>query len=167
MKKTINDASASELSLYAQTNYGLDVRHTLGKEKILAALRTAGFDGDEIETEEATETGAQVVRPVVQSLTPAKQSKGPRRWVELEIHEQEIPGGTEPQPVGVNGSLMYVPRGQRVEIPYEYYEVLKNARGVQYKAAPDEFTPIGEAREVPRLPMTVYRVDPEPEQVAA
>lgn len=45
------------------------------------------------------------------------------RTVLLEV----FPGVQNPLPIGVNGSVMVVPTGEPVEVPYRFYEALKNA----------------------------------------
>ena len=131
-----------------------------------------GFEGAEIDVEgPSEEPGATIQKPVIGAeITPARGGKA-RRMVNLTLHEAETPGsseGTDPVWVAVNGSGMWVPRGRPVSIPFEYYAVLQNAKVRQFGMAPDEFTPLGEHREVPRHAMSVHSIDPDPrEKVAA
>ena len=169
MKIKIADATATQLAGYAQTHLGLtDVTFRMGKDRILAQMQATGFTADEIQIgDDAPDGGQHVVRePVV--VQPARAGAS-RRMVRLIISEVDTPGsseGREPVPVSVNGSLMYVPRGKEVEIPWEYYHALANAKWRLYDTAPDEFSPLGDSREVPRFPMTVLHMDPETAKAA-
>lgn len=166
MKVTIADASATQLADFAVKNFGLDVSFRTGKERILAMLQTVGFTGAEIEVDGGQTNAGDAPAKVI---VPSRGGKA-RRMVRITIQEQDIPGstaGTEPVPVQHNGSLMYIPRGIEVEIPYEYFDILMNAKYRQYAPPPDIFTPLGEARDVPRFPVTVHRIDPEPQAQAA
>lgn len=170
MKIKIADATATQLAEYAQTHLGLtEVTFRMGKDRILAQMQATGFSADEIQIgDDAPDGGQHVVREAL-SVMPARAGKS-RRMVRITISEVDTPGsseGREPVPVSVNGSLMYVPRGKEVEIPYEYYHALANAKWRMYDTAPDEFTPLGTSREVPRFPMTVHHIDPEAPAKAA
>lgn len=165
MKIRLEDATATQLSRFAWDTYGLEVPHTKGRENIIAQLQRVGFDAEEIDIAgEAPPVAGQTGN----TLPPdVERTDTKRRMVRITIAEQDIPGsseGKEPVKVSVNGKLMYVTRGKPVDIPYEYYEVLEHAKFRQFDEAPDEFTALGEARHVPRFPITVHRID---EPVAA
>lgn len=168
MKIALNEATATQLAEFATTNYGIDTTFRAGSDKIIALLRSAGFEADEIELadkEAVSPTATRVNTPVEVIGTQNK-----RRMARISIATMDIPGSTEgrePVPVSVNGSLMYIPRGKEVEIPYTYYEALKNATFRQYDAPENEFSPIGAPRDVPRFPMSVISIDPDPAARAA
>ncbi len=60
--------------------------------------------------------------------------------IELEIMTSELAGGTEPIPLGCNGTVMWVPRGKRVVIPIRYLASLENAKIKTYHQDPDDIT---------------------------
>lgn len=47
--------------------------------------------------------------------------------VRIVLHKSDKPGGDRPEFVAHNGVGMLVPRGEECEIPYRYFEILKNA----------------------------------------
>jgi hypothetical protein len=166
MKIQIADATATQLSNFARIHHGLDdVAPTKGREHIVARLAAVGF------TEDAIEVPDPHPAPVPAQTHPAAAPSGnKRRMVKITILEQDIPGSTEgkePVKVSVNGSAMYIPRGKPVDIPYEYFHALQNASYRQFDLPPDAYTPLGEARDVPRFPITVHQIDPEPVKQAA
>ena len=64
-------------------------------------------------------------------------------------------GGSDDVQVGVNGSVMLVPRGKDVDIPYRYYEALKNAVADKYEMMPDGKSMNPVPRKVPAYPFQV------------
>ena len=51
----------------------------------------------------------------------------PSDKIRLILSEGNGAGGASPVPVGVNGKIMLIPRGEEVEIPRTYFNVLKDA----------------------------------------
>ena len=153
------EATATQLAEFATTNYGLDVVPTHGKEKIRAALATAGWTGTEIE-----------VRVADAPPAPAEGNAGadkPRRMVTVLIPNQEKAsgGGSEPVWLSVNGRGMWVPREEQVKIPYEYYLVLKSARAKL--PITDADRAVTGWREITEYPFSTIHIDPDPEADAA
>lgn len=147
------EATATQLADFAATNYGLDVRHTMGSAKIIQALQSVGYDKQTI-----TVQVADVPQPVA--------SGNKRRMAEINIPEQDKPGGSEPVFVSVNGRGMYIPRDRECTVPYEYYDALRNA--VKHVYDTDEngglITP---PREVMEYPVILIRADPPLSQIEA
>jgi len=140
------DASASQLADFASTQYGLDVRHTTGHANIIKALQAVGYDKQTI--------AISVPDPIAM----AAQAAG-RRMAEINIPEQEKPGGSEAVYVSVNGRSMFIPRGQNCTVGYEYYEALLHA--VKYVYDTDENGGlINPPREVLEYPVILIRADP-------
>lgn len=126
-KINIHEASATQLAEFAITNYGLDVNHRMGSAVIKAKLATAGYDKDFIEIDDApaVETNARV-----ETVTAAPE---PRKTKTIRIENQEaLYGGKQAVPVGVNGKVYLIKRGEDVEVPAEVIEVLKNAKRVVF-----------------------------------
>lgn len=67
---------------------------------------------------------------------PNGQQHDPTK-VRIIVQRTEDAGGDEPVPVGVNGRLMLIPRGEEVSVPYPYFEVLQNAVKHIYDPLPE------------------------------
>lgn len=67
----------------------------------------------------------------------AAKAEGKPKKVRLIVHGSDDEDGNEPIQLGVNGKVMLVPRGEEVEIPYAYFEVLKNAVTHRYEPLRD------------------------------
>lgn len=146
MQKKIADASATELAEFAKLQFGLEgVRHTMGKDRILAELSKVGFAADEI-TVETPQT------PV--SSKPVKQDEiGSHEKMIIVINEQDGPGGSDPVFLAVNGRGILVPRGKESPVRKPYVEVLKNAtRRIPIMG---EDSSITGWREVPQYPYQI------------
>lgn len=147
MQKKISDATASELADYAKIHHGIDgIRHTMGKERILAELRKVGFSADEITVE----------APQVQALpkqTLKAEDFGSKQMVKIFISEQEGPGGSDPVFVAVNGRSILIPRNKEVVVRAPFVEALEHA--VKRVPVKGENESIVGWREVPSFP---YRV---------
>lgn len=85
-----------------------------------------------------------------------------RKKVRVILNRSEEAGGSEPVQVGVNGKVMLVPRGEEVEIPVEYFEVLQNA--VRHIFDPLKDGGLSEPRKVPMYP---YQLLPPPRNLQA
>lgn len=117
-KIPLAQASEEQLRVFAETHLGIVIPPG-SKIEALRAKVAAAWNKDEI---------------VIQDDAPKSQSEGRRAAhvsangkVKLIIQRTDDAGGDEPVPVGVNGRVMLVPRGEEVEIPQPYFEVLKNA----------------------------------------
>lgn len=143
MKKiSVQEARASDLAAYAQTHLGLlDINYRIGKDAVLAEMAKAGFDGDEIEIDDA---------PAPVASAPADIPAQGEEKVTINIAAQEGPGGSEPVFVSVNGSAMLIPRGKDVPVPKRYYEVLRTATRMVYDPNPEGG--LMPPREVPQYP---------------
>ena len=73
-------------------------------------------------------------------------------YVVIRIQSQNEPGGEQPVPVGVNGSVMLIPRDQDARIPRSYYEVLKNAVVDRYEPEIVNGLMVGMKSEPRRIP---------------
>lgn len=85
--------------------------------------------------------------------------------VTLILIEQEGPGGKRDLQVSVNGRLMLLPRGRPIDVPYRYFEALKNAVQTLYDPDPEDKHNLV-SREVPSYPFSVVRA-PSADEVAA
>lgn len=151
MNRQVKIAEATHMQLlgFACNNLGLNLPPNTKKETVVAKISTC-WDKDYIlvldmsETQEPTQKGDNPV-PVTEEQKPK------RRMVTIHINETEEAGGSEPVQVSVNGKAMLITRGVDVEIPYEFYEVLKHAITHKYDPLPDGgINP--KPREVPLYP---------------
>ncbi|MEM7709188.1 MAG: hypothetical protein AAF264_00205 [Pseudomonadota bacterium] len=124
----ITEASASQLAAYAASYHGLSIDHRKGKDAIIAALRTANFEGDEIEADD--EDGAA---STTAKAKPAGGSEGLNDIVGVYISPQDDEdGGDEPVFVSCDGRAILIPRGKNCGVPRKYVNVLQDAVKVTY-----------------------------------
>ncbi|MEO5368526.1 MAG: hypothetical protein H7833_00460 [Magnetococcus sp. DMHC-1] len=69
--------------------------------------------------------------------TKAGQDSKAGSKITITIQPAPDKNGNRPVPVGVNGSIMLIPRGKKVEVPAPYVEVLSNARQTVVEMDPD------------------------------
>lgn len=115
------EATASQLADFAATQYGLDVRHTMGSIKIIQALQAIGYEKQTI-----TIQVAEAVPPV----------EG-RKMVTIIIQTQSGPGGKDPVPVGHNGKPFLIMRDKPVPVPESVISVLQDAKVVEFDKGPN------------------------------
>lgn len=129
----LETATATELSEFANTTFGLSTNFRDGKDKLISALRAAGFDGDEIEVEEVS-----AIEPVNKRLVAAAhKDEAYGKKVRLTLNAKDAKDAKQPQFVAVNGVGILIPKGKEVEVPYPYYEALKNAVRREYETDDD------------------------------
>jgi hypothetical protein len=132
IKKPITEATVGELRDFAIIDMGLDdVKPGDKRETIIAKLAQAGYNIPTI----------TVPNPVASvTLKEPDQRGGQRRTnpvtgveeVRIMLHRTDKAGGLRPVPVGVNGKIMLIPRGEAVWVPEAYVDVLQNAVELQY-----------------------------------
>ena len=152
MNRQIEIAKAThpELLTFARDTLGLNLPPNTKIETLRARITTA-WDKDYITVPEETASAEpQQLGPKPQPATA--DQKGPKSGkVRIVITVTEEAGGNEPVPVGVNGKVMLIPRGEEVDIPESYFEVLQHAIAHKYDALPDGgMNPV--PREVPLYP---------------
>jgi hypothetical protein len=117
-KIPIAEATEEQLRAFAETHLGISI-HANSKIETLRAKVSAAWNKDEITvSDDAPEPRLE------RRVAPVSASNGK---VKLIIQRTDEAGGDEPVPVGVNGRVMLIPRGEEVEVPQSYFEVLKNA----------------------------------------
>lgn len=119
-KIPIAQASKEQLRTFAETHLGI-VMPPDAKTETLRAKVAAAWNKDEIVIQEDAPSQPQT------GGSRAVPASAPNGKVKLIIQRTDDAGGDEPVPVGVNGRVMLIPRGEEVEIPKPYFEVLKNA----------------------------------------
>lgn len=148
-KIALKAATQAQLRAFAQAYLGMSFPPNAKTEAIRSKIRAAWTKEEiPIEAPEAVEDTPQGTRPP--SVTAEQRPPGPQK-IKIIIQRTDEPGGDEPVPLGVNGRVMLVPRGEEVEIPTAYFEVLKNAVTHRYEALKEGgLNPV--PREVPMYP---------------
>lgn len=171
------EASADELRAYARINMGLEVHHNAGREKILAQMQTAGFEGEAIprmgaapaaaptppgapaEAVQVTANGRTMTAAEVATL----MRTGPR--VEIMIPQNEGVDGRTRVQVQVNGYAISIQRGVKVAIPQAHFEALQNATQEVWDVDEDGRM-AAEPRSIPRYSTQVFGFLPGPGKAA-
>lgn len=128
-KIALSEATREQMMAFAESTLGISVPHNIGADTLRARIAET-WGKDEITVEDAPEQPA-MHGSAPNPLSPQQSAPG-RNKVKLIIHKTDEPGGSEPVPVGVNGKVMLIPRGEPVEIPEDYYHALSNASRLHY-----------------------------------
>ncbi len=150
----IADATEEELRTFGRGTLGLSLPPNCKIETLRSKIQQA-WDKEHIlladpDQPEAPPAGA-APQPVTDEQQPPK-----RKMVRINIPITEEAGGTEPVPVGVNGSIMLIPRGEDVDVPEPYVEALEHAITHVYDPLPEGgINPV--PRKVPLYPFQVKR----------
>lgn len=134
----IADATDAQLRAFANGTLGFNLPANTKDTTVLARIKAA-WDKDYIlvAEESAAADGTQSGdAPPAPSAIKAATDERPEK-VRIIINVTEETGGNDPVVVGVNGKVMLIPRGEEVEIPHPYFEVLKNAVTHKYEQLPD------------------------------
>lgn len=147
---SIDEATATQLAMFANVHLGLDVHLRQGSAAIKAEMAKVGYDKDYIEVED--EPAPKATKAVAAGEVSGKKIK-------IMIPNQETPGssmGKEAVPVGVNGKVYLIKRGIEVSVPEEVVAVLRNANKIQFDRGPNG-EPINPT-EVPTYPFSILSV---------
>lgn len=172
--KPLKDVTDDELLTFARFAHGLmDLNGRHGRSTILAKLAEAGWEP----SDERSVTIFNTLSPESNAAhTPGvtyRKHMGKGQWVECEAGEKDEHGrviaepgryvtvmkgreddGGQPVYTNVNGSVMFIPRGEKVWVPLKNIEVLENA--VEYYYA-ESLTGLTETPvEVPVYPFSAH-----------
>jgi hypothetical protein len=138
----INEATGPQLVWFAQNALNIEgIRPNMSKAEMIAKIRAVSYDKDTIEVEDLQPAKVKAADP-----------SDTRDKVRIIIPASDAPGGQDPVPVSVNGSAMLIPRDQECEVPYPYYEALKNAVRQVYTPLPDGG--LSPPKDVPAYPFS-------------
>lgn len=131
-KIPLNEATAHQLISFAQSVLGITLKPTEKIEAMRAKVSEAWAQPDILIDEPAADEPAKTrsVKVPTQQAVDTELPHG--EMVSIQIALEEGPGGRDPVPVGVNGRIQLIPRGQPVQVKREYVEVLKNAEKATY-----------------------------------
>jgi hypothetical protein len=174
MKKIpISEASDEQIAWFAKNVQQIaDVPAKRGP--LLAALVQSGYDDDFIlvEGDDQTDDNQDIVQLQQPSPKVAKMpAAGFGYWrgspmVTLKVLPTDRPGGNEPAHPSINGSpCLVIQRNVLVEIPYDFYLVLKQAGGTKMLPGEKPTDPLIEVDyyEYPMVDVTL----PSPAEIAA
>jgi len=99
----------------------VDGKLVLGKQDV----ENIGFPGIDTSTE-------------VKAKAPVAEKPKGQKKIRVMINQQDGPDGKFDVPLGVNGKVLLIKRGAEVEIPEEYYFVLRDAKIAQLVRNPGE-----------------------------
>lgn len=150
MKKALTEATAAELRDYASINLGLDIPMKANAPTIISRMRAAGFDADEIETDEP-----DVVEVVSGPKVAADDSGDFSKMIEIMIPASNDQSGDQYEFVSVGSRDIRIKRGVRVKVPAPFVEVLRNAERFIYDRDQNNMI-VGEPRTVPAIPFQIY-----------
>lgn len=128
---TVERANYNPLLKFAIAQ-GLDVRHGIKGDDLIATINAAFPGVTEVEVDEDDIPQAVPVDATAgrKGTDPAHYSNDPK--VTITIPSSDTNGGRAPFPISVNGDSILVSRDVEVKIPYRHYLVLKNAKEEVY-----------------------------------
>lgn len=152
----IEQADRDQLKEFAETYLGMNFPNNTKEETMRAKVKAAWSKPEiPVADREAQAEAAQAEVEGQQGTPPppvtAEQQRQPDK-VRVIIARTDEAGGDEPVPVGVNGRVMLVPRGEEVDIPPSYYEALQHAVKNIYERD-DQGNLVPEPRKVPAYPI--------------
>jgi hypothetical protein len=133
-KIAIEEADLGQLKAFAQTVLGLEFPKNASAQVVRGKMQEAGYNADFITVFEQVQPGpsSHVDGRSARDASRVEKESG-RVYYRILIPNEEKPGGEEQVPVSVNGRRFDIPRGQVVEVPEEYVEVLENAQAYVYE----------------------------------
>lgn len=174
----ISEATPAQLREFARVQHGLDISNNAQSGTVIAKLRAAGYEKDEIVVPDEPAAPQAAVSPADfdddddldepphERVVPGQEccvaglEIGSRRWeksfCEIMIPKTNEPGGREPVRVAVNGRALLIARGipQRIRAPY--LEALMNAVGANIEL--DENFRIEHVSDVTRHTISVRKL---------
>lgn len=167
-KIALEEATIPQLKKFGTEVLGLSFKVNESKPSILSKIATVRHDLEEIDIADDEEgDAAQTKSAPAVAATPVKKARFHSTSgkfdpvVTLNIQIEKAKGGERPVPVGVNGTVMLIPRGKDVEVPYRYFEALEKA--VLTESDQDEETHEITSRDVYAYSYQVKRMPPEEE----
>lgn len=163
MKKIlIEQATEAQLRAFSRNALGIEIHANAKLATVIAKVKEA-WDKPEIVvadddmTSSAASPASADQRPV--PITDGQLSPLPG-MVRIFISLEDVPGGDEAVPVGLNGKVMLIPRNKNVDIPVAYWGVLQDAVKNIYDPLPDGkgINPI--PRKVPGFPIRLVAEGP-------
>lgn len=138
---SIEEATIDQLRWFAEVILQLELNEKSNSNHVRAAIVRAGWPADKpIFTNQKADHYPDNCddegnpRPRVREM---EFNGKMRQCIRIMIPIQEKAGGEEPVPVGVNGTVMWIPRAEPVFVPVEYVECLEHAEKFVYEPFSD------------------------------
>lgn len=173
--KPVEEATREELLLFVRLAIQTDVSEDASIDQLRDIVRQCGYDTVE-DLSEATESRLREVRDRVES-DQLRRAVGEARKVgirtpgygapkvRLRVESRGDGLGDERVSVSVNGFRLDIPVGEPVDVPYPYYEALRNAVSTEWVQREDRHgRPYLEPREVQSYSFSVLEM-PSREEV--
>lgn len=145
-RKLVTEADPKELREFADISLGLEVEGNENRAQILSKIRASHFnpdaEGAEIVIHEKPQPAATSVEGAVEIRTDPDGQE--RKYMAVTLHTSEGVGGDRPVPFRVNDKQMLIPRGERVWVPEEYVEAMRNAQQTVMEYTDNGVIPRGE-----------------------
>lgn len=179
-KISIEDATNKQLHTVCVEILGLQVRENAPRDELVAAIlaldpsRIISVPDDPQERAGLVEP--QDIASYMQTLTDlagssALKGKGASFRTdpifEILIPKQDVPGGADDVPVGVNGPAMQIPRGRVCQVPLRYVLVLMNAKRDVIEHDMSDPGNVKEVRKVVQAYPFEVKKGPPPEAIKA
>lgn len=148
----LSEATSDQLRAFAELSLGLSVPAKATTPVLIALIGTTGYNQETIPVLGTQPKQPGKLRPVAPRSAPEATQIAPdgQEIVYIMISRTEEPGGDRPVELGVNGSIMLVPRGARVPVPKPYVEVLEHAEKHVYEPAFDSQGRLAGMNPIPR-----------------
>lgn len=162
----MTDTTEDQRRAFAES-LGLDLSDAKSDADVIALINTAWVNDwisvPELRQDQFGNVQADPALPAAQQVFKGGfGAQDPK--VRLRIGETELPGGKDPFPIGVNGSIVVVQRKLVVDMPYRYYLALQNA--VREVVTQDQKTRELMVSEVTNYPLVQVIAMPSAEQIA-
>lgn len=131
---SIAEATPQQLRSFATTVLGLELEGRENGPTLRSKIEQAGWTGDNIPVMGEAPSGPPAGSRDAREASKIVKENG-RAYFTIIIPREDKPGGQEPVYVSINGRGMFIPRGERQEVPAEYVEALDHAEQHVY----DEF----------------------------
>ena len=175
-RKPIDEATAAEIRAFALERCELDIHANANKATAAQRLR-ATWSEDWIEVPDgapAAEADTVDARPSPPAHTgePGVDPEDPNAWYTIHIPLKQGGGIDQIVPVGVNGTIQLIKRGEKSEIRAPFLGVLKNSIEMQqFQEDPDDIRSELTTAYVEAYPFTIidgpYLKDADGNRLAA
>lgn len=150
-KVALKDATQADLAHFCEMN-NLDVRRNASRDKLLDAIAAAFPGTDEIEA------ASPAPAPAASAAKAVKGEFAGQPRYEITVAKSDKPDAPKTVPVGVNGHMIRIRRGERVVISESHYKALCDGVIRRPVINGDDGSLTGETDDTPRYSVQLHRV---------
>lgn len=150
----LQDATAEQLRRFGATILGIEVSGRENREKMLAKFAEVNYGLGFITLPDEAPVPTGGPRADNAAFNRRTNPDTGKEEVLILLHTEDKPGGDRAVAVGVNGSQMLIPRGEKVWVPEAYVEVLNNAEEYHYPEYDDGLGGLKKPRVVKSYPFS-------------